>query len=161
MTTATLTETCLAAPLALDLVWADGEIASLRLAWSEGRQACLATEAGRAMQAALLRFVAGEEPHWPTLPLCWQGVTPFARWVLEALSRVPRGRMVSYGWLAARAGAPRSARAVGRVMAGNRFPLLYPCHRVIGADGKLVGFGPGLPMKTYLLEREGVAAPSL
>ncbi len=76
---------------------------------------------------------------------------------LQMQPELPAG----YGWLAARAGAPRSARAVGRVMAGNRFPLLYPCHRVIGADGKLVGFGPGLPMKTYLLEREGVAAPSL
>lgn len=158
---ATSTETCLAAPLALSIDWRDGRVTALRLAWAEGRQASLATDAGRAVQAALARYVAGQAPDWPELPLCLDGLSPFARRVLEALSQVPSGQKVTYGWLAARVGAPRAARAVGRVMAGNRFPLLYPCHRVVGADGSLTGFGPGLPMKTYLLEREGATASSI
>ena len=98
------------------------------------------------MQAALARYVAGQTPDWPELPLCWDGMSDFSRRVLSALDRVPRGQKVTYGWLAAQVGSPKSARAVGRVMAGNRFPLLYPCHRVVGADGSLTGFGPGLPM---------------
>ncbi|MBF0512986.1 MAG: MGMT family protein, partial [Desulfovibrionaceae bacterium] len=57
---------------------------------------------------------------------------------------------------AARAGRPGAARAVGRVMAANPFPLVLPCHRVVGAGMKLTGFGPGLPMKKMLLELEGV-----
>jgi len=154
---ASLTETCVAAPLALDIVWKDGQVAALHLTWAEGRQATLTTEAGRAMQAALALYVAGQTPDWPELPLCWDGMSDFSRRVLSALDRVPRGQKVTYGWLAAQVGSPKSARAVGRVMAGNRFPLLYPCHRVVGADGSLTGFGPGLPMKTYLLDLEGVA----
>jgi methylated-DNA-[protein]-cysteine S-methyltransferase len=152
-----LTETCVAAPLALDIVWADGQIVALHLAWAEGKRASLATDAGRAMQAAIERYVAGQAPDWPQLPLCWDGISDFSRRVLDALGRVPRGQKVSYGWLASQVGSPKSARAVGRVMAGNRFPLLYPCHRVVGADGSLTGFGPGLPMKTYLLDLEGAA----
>jgi len=154
---ASLTETCVAAPLALDIVWKDGQVAALHLTWAEGRQATLTTEAGRAMQAALALYVAGQAPDWPELPLCWDGMSDFSRRVLSALDRVPRGQKVTYGWLAAQVGSPKSARAVGRVMAGNRFPLLYPCHRVVGADGSLTGFGPGLPMKTYLLDLEGAA----
>ncbi|MGD9610346.1 MAG: methylated-DNA--[protein]-cysteine S-methyltransferase [Desulfovibrionaceae bacterium] len=152
-----LTETCVAAPLALDIVWTDGQVVSLHLTWAEGRQASLTTDAGRAMQSALARYVAGQTPDWPELPLCWDGISVFSRRVLSALGQVPRGQKVTYGWLAAQVGSPKSARAVGRVMAGNRFPLLYPCHRVVGADGSLTGFGPGLPMKTYLLDLEGVA----
>lgn len=151
----TLTETCLAAPLALDIVWKDGAVTTLRLAWAKDRQAAVSTEAGRAMQAALSRYVAGETPDWPELPYDWGKISPFARRVLDALFRIPLGDKRSYGQLAAAVGAPKAARAVGRVMAGNPFPLVYPCHRIIGADGSLTGFGPGLEMKEYLLEREG------
>ena len=151
----TLTETCVAAPLALCLDWQDDAVVRLRLMWSEGRELALATPAGKALQAALARYVAGEEPHWPELPLSWQGVSAFSRTVLDALARVPRGQKVSYGWLAAAVGRPQAARAIGRVMANNRFPLLFPCHRVVGSSGALTGFGPGLEMKQYLLDREG------
>lgn len=155
--TLSLTETCVAAPLALDIVWTDGQVAALHLTWAEGRQATLTTEAGRAMQAALALYVAGQTPDWPELPLCWGKVPDFSRRVLETLRQVPRGQKVTYGWLAARSGNPKAARAIGRVMAKNPFPLVFPCHRVVGADGSLTGFGPGLPMKTYLLDLEGAA----
>ena len=64
---------------------------------------------------------------------------------------------MTYGGLAAAVGVPGGARAVGNVMAGNPFPLVIPCHRVIRSDGSLGGFGGGLPMKRALLEMEGVA----
>ncbi|WP_428564792.1 MAG: methylated-DNA--[protein]-cysteine S-methyltransferase [Solidesulfovibrio sp. DCME] len=151
----TRTETCLAGPLALTIRWQGSEVASMSLAWSKGKTRHLVTEAGEAVQAALERYVAGEEPDWPALPWRLEGLSDFARQVLGELSRVPRGQMVSYGWLAAKAGRPKAARAVGRVMAQNPFPMLFPCHRVVGASGALTGFGPGLDMKRYLLEREG------
>ncbi|EHJ48709.1 methylated-DNA/protein-cysteine methyltransferase [Solidesulfovibrio carbinoliphilus subsp. oakridgensis] len=150
----TSTETCVAGRVALEVVWEAGEVVSLRLAWAEDRMPSLATDAGKALQAALARYVAGEPPAWPELPLCFEGVTPFARRVLTELAAVPYGQKVSYGWLAARAGSPRAARAVGRVMGGNRFPLVIPCHRVVAANG-LGGFGPGPEMKKYLLACEG------
>jgi methylated-DNA-[protein]-cysteine S-methyltransferase len=149
------TETCVAEPLALEVVWTDGEVTALHLTWAAGRQPALATEAGKALQAALARYVAGEAPDWPELPLRFDGLTPFARRVLTELARVPYGQLVSYGWLATQAGNPKAARAVGRVMASNPFPMLIPCQRVVGANGALVGFGPGVAMKKYLLEREG------
>ncbi len=148
-------ETCLAGPLALTITWTDGAVTRLTLSWSQGKERSLATETGEAVQAALERYVAGEAPDWPELPLRWQGLSPFATRVLQELGRVPWGQKVSYGWLAARAGNPKAARAVGRVMANNPFALLVPCHRVVGATGAMTGFGPGIAMKRYLLEREG------
>ena len=149
------TETCVAAPLALAIVWEDDAVTALHLAWAEDRQADVTTDGGRAMQKALARYVTGAPPAWPELPFRFDGLSPFARKVLHELFRVPLGQKVSYGWLAARVGAPKAARAVGRVMAKNPFPLVYPCHRVVGASGALTGFGPGIDMKNYLLELEG------
>jgi methylated-DNA-[protein]-cysteine S-methyltransferase len=84
--------------------------------------------------------------------------TPFTRRVYEALRDVAPGETVSYGELAARAGSPKAARAVGRAMATNPLPLLVPCHRVIGANGKAVGFTAygGIATKEKLLALEGV-----
>ena len=152
-----MTECCIAGPLALEIVWQDGRITALRLAWAEGRQRLVTTGAAIALEAALARYVAGEAPDWPDLPLRWPALSSFAKQVLDELARVPYGQKVSYGWLAARVGSPKAARAVGRIMAHNPFPLVYPCHRVVGASGALTGFGPGLDMKKYLLAREGAA----
>jgi methylated-DNA-[protein]-cysteine S-methyltransferase len=80
----------------------------------------------------------------------------FSRRVLIADFKIPRGKVMTYGGLAARVGVPGGARAVGNVMAENPFPLVIPCHRVIRSDGSLGGFGGGLPMKRALLEMEGV-----
>ena len=79
----------------------------------------------------------------------------FNRRVLRELARVPYGEVVTYGELAARAARPRAARAVGTVMNRNPIPIVLPCHRVIGANGKLVGYGGGLQRKEALLQLEG------
>jgi methylated-DNA-[protein]-cysteine S-methyltransferase len=83
--------------------------------------------------------------------------TAFQREVLEQCRRIPRGQVSTYSQLAARAGYPGAARAVGNVMAANRVPLIVPCHRVVGASGKLGGFSApqGLDMKRQLLQLEG------
>ncbi|MFW5860319.1 MAG: methylated-DNA--[protein]-cysteine S-methyltransferase [Planctomycetota bacterium] len=71
----------------------------------------------------------------------WDACTPFARQVLQTLARtVPCGCTTSYGELARRTGHPRAARAVGRVMAANPFPLVVPCHRCLTTDGRIGGF---------------------
>jgi methylated-DNA-[protein]-cysteine S-methyltransferase len=79
----------------------------------------------------------------------------FYRRVLGELARVPYGEVVTYGELAARAARPHAARAVGTVMNRNPLPIVLPCHRVIGANGKLVGYGGGLDRKEALLRLEG------
>jgi methylated-DNA-[protein]-cysteine S-methyltransferase len=83
----------------------------------------------------------------------WQA--GFNRRVLRELARVPYGQVVTYGELAARAARPRAARAVGTVMNRNPLPIVLPCHRVIGANGKLVGYAGGLERKETLLRLEG------
>ncbi len=84
-------------------------------------------------------------------------LTPFGRKVMDQLRKVRYGETVSYGELAERAGSPRAARAVGRVMATNRIPLILPCHRVVGAGGRLGGFSApqGIELKRQLLVLEG------
>ena len=79
----------------------------------------------------------------------------FHRQVLRELVRVPFGQVTTYGALAAKAGRPRAARAVGTVMNRNPVPIVLPCHRVVGSTGALVGYGGGLDRKRALLELEG------
>jgi len=74
--------------------------------------------------------------------------------VLAELARVPYGETTTYGALAAQAGKPRAARAVGTVMNRNPVPIVLPCHRVIGADGSLTGYGGGIHRKALLLQLE-------
>ncbi|HEY3156000.1 MAG TPA: methylated-DNA--[protein]-cysteine S-methyltransferase [Candidatus Eisenbacteria bacterium] len=81
--------------------------------------------------------------------------TPFQRAVWKRLCAIPTGKTISYGALAASIGRPRAARAVGAAVGANPVPILVPCHRVIGQDGSLTGFGLGLPMKRALLLHEG------
>jgi len=102
-------------------------------------------------------FLTGEPVDFSIDELDIEGVGGFERRVLLADFAIPRGRVMTYGGLAAKAGVPGGARAAGNVMAGNPFPLVIPCHRVIRSDGSLGGFGGGLPMKRALLEMEGVA----
>lgn len=85
--------------------------------------------------------------------------TPFELEVWEALRRIPYGETRSYGELARALGRPNASRAVGRANGANPIPIVVPCHRVIGADGSLTGFGGGLQAKTTLLELEGLRLP--
>jgi methylated-DNA-[protein]-cysteine S-methyltransferase len=82
-------------------------------------------------------------------------VAPFYADVLRELARVPYGRTETYGALAARAGRPKAARAVGTVMNRNPIPIVLPCHRIVGANGSLTGYAGGLDIKRRLLELEG------
>ncbi|MDP2949202.1 MAG: methylated-DNA--[protein]-cysteine S-methyltransferase [Chloroflexota bacterium] len=103
----------------------------------------------------LLRRYAGGEPVAFPDSLDLAGVTPFQRDVWLATRDIPYGETRSYGWLAAQVGRPGAARAVGQAMATNPWPIIVPCHRVVGADGGLGGYGGGLGMKEHLLRLEG------
>ena len=81
----------------------------------------------------------------------------FARLVLKAAFGIPRGFVMTYGGLAASLDVPGGARAVGNALAGNPFPLVIPCHRVIKSDGSLGGFGGGTKLKRSLLELEQIS----
>jgi methylated-DNA-[protein]-cysteine S-methyltransferase len=84
-------------------------------------------------------------------------VAPFHEAVLNELARVPYGQVDTYGHLAKRVGHPKAARAIGTVMNRNPIPIVLPCHRIIGANGSLTGYGGGLEVKRQLLELEGAA----
>jgi methylated-DNA-[protein]-cysteine S-methyltransferase len=87
------------------------------------------------------------------LPLDPRG-TEFQRCVWARLARIPYGDTTTYGALASELGDPKASRAVGLANGSNPLPIVIPCHRVIGADGSLTGFGGGLPIKKMLLELE-------
>lgn len=89
------------------------------------------------------------------LALDLRALPPFTVSVLHQLARVPYGETTTYGALAAAVGRPRAARAVGTVMNRNRIPIVLPCHRVVGANGDLVGYAGGIDRKITLLELEG------
>ena len=91
------------------------------------------------------------------LPLAPRG-TGFQQQVWLALRDIPYGETISYAQLARRLDMPTATRAVGAANGRNPLPIVVPCHRVIGADGSLTGFGGGLPTKRYLLQLEGASA---
>jgi methylated-DNA-[protein]-cysteine S-methyltransferase len=104
----------------------------------------------------LTAFLAGDDVSLADVPLDLEWTTPFQRAVVNALREVRRGEVVSYGELAALAGYPGAARAVGTLCARNRFMFFVPCHRVVGAGG-IGGYGSaGIRVKRRLLELEGV-----
>jgi methylated-DNA-[protein]-cysteine S-methyltransferase len=89
------------------------------------------------------------------------GGTPFQAKVWAALRTIPAGTTISYGTLAQRIGRPTASRAVGLANGSNPISIVVPCHRVIGADSSLTGYGGGLARKRWLLEHEGVTLPGL
>jgi len=92
------------------------------------------------------------------LPLDRRLMSPFTREVLRATERVGYGGLATYGEVAARIGRPRAARAVGAALGSNPIPIVVPCHRVVGAGGRLTGYAGGLPRKEFLLTLEGSLA---
>lgn len=103
-------------------------------------------------RAQLTEYFAGERTTFD-LTLEMDG-TPFQRQVWDALLKIPFGETWSYGELAAHLGRPGSARAVGAANGRNPISVVVPCHRVIGANGSLTGFGWGTPRKSWLLDHE-------
>ncbi len=116
--------------------------------WREGDSPLL-----RRAREQLDEYFAGHRRDFD-LPLSPQG-TAFQREVWTTLASIPYGGTISYAQLAARVGRPTAMRAVGAANGRNPLPIVLPCHRVIGADGSLTGFGGGLPTKQYLLKLEG------
>jgi len=109
----------------------------------------------------LTGYARGEGALLDEYPVDLPACTPLQRSVWLALRRVPYGQTRSYGWLANEVGATGKARPVGSINGANPVPLWLPCHRIIGADGSLVGYGGGLEMKRQLLELEGALPRSM
>ena len=115
---------------------------------AELRETPLLQEASRQLQAYFSRKLKDF-----SLPLAPHG-TPFQKAVWQALLDVPYGTTASYGEIAARVGNPKAARAVGMANNKNRIAIIIPCHRIIGNNGRLVGYGGGLDIKQRLLNLE-------
>ena len=103
--------------------------------------------------AALERYYHGEITALDTIAVAFAG-TPFQEKVWHALRTIAAGSTLSYGALAKRIGAPNAVRAVGLANGRNPIGVVVPCHRVIGSDGSLTGYGGGLARKRWLLEHE-------
>ena len=107
---------------------------------------------------ALKAYFAGDIDALADVPTATAG-TPFQREVWNALRAIPAGTTISYGQLAAKLGREGASRAVGAANGANPIPIVVPCHRVIGADGSLTGFGSGLGRKQWLLDHDRRFAP--
>ncbi|HXF84827.1 MAG TPA: methylated-DNA--[protein]-cysteine S-methyltransferase [Anaerolineales bacterium] len=104
----------------------------------------------------LAEYLTGKRTAF-TIPIDWSILRPFQRETLQAVYRIPYGETRTYADIAKEIHRPRAYRAVGRANATNPMPIVIPCHRVIGADGKLHGYGSGQGVKTkeWLLKLEG------
>jgi len=118
--------------------------------WREGSHLFL-TQTKRQLK----EYFAGKRRAFD-LPLAPQGGTPFQREAWMALATIPYGQTISYAEQAARVGRPRATRAIGAANGRNPISIILPCHRVIGANGALTGYGGGLHIKEFLLRLEGV-----
>jgi methylated-DNA-[protein]-cysteine S-methyltransferase len=143
----------------------DEDGAVVRIAFSHGRDAQkisnieLIEDAGRTAEVRrqLDEYFAGQREEFD-LNLAPHG-TPFELSVWEELRRIPFGETRSYADIARALGKPAATRAVGRANGANPIPIVVPCHRVIGSNGSLTGFGGGLDNKVRLLELEGRRLP--
>ena len=125
-----------------------------RLARIAGRRVLRAPRAVEPVRRELDEYFAQRRQAFD-LSIDLRGTTPFTVQVLEELAQVPYGHTATYGELAARVGRPLAARAIGMVMNHNPIPIVLPCHRIIGSNGSLVGYGGGLDRKVQLLRLEG------
>jgi methylated-DNA-[protein]-cysteine S-methyltransferase len=137
--------------------WADYEARMTRLLRLHYGEDVILAE-GRAPSSAryaLEAYLAGDLAAIDTLPTETAG-TPFQRAVWADLRAIPVGETLTYAALAARIGKPAAVRAVGAANGANPVGVVVPCHRVIGADGSLTGYGGGLQRKRWLLAHEGM-----
>lgn len=151
------------------LVGCAGAVRQLRFGFSSARAALAAVDpqlrlAGRhsiwnrPLVARLKRYAAGWPDGFADVVVDLGPQTPFQRRVIAACRAIPYGKVRTYGQLAAAAGSPRAARAVGRCMSSNPIPLIIPCHRVIASNGAWGGYsgGKGVMTKRALLEMEAI-----
>lgn len=113
----------------------------------------------KSVRDSIIRYCAGEPVDLSSVPVDMSGWPEFFQRARRACRGIPPGETRTYAWLAGEAGSPRAARGAGQAMARNPVPLLVPCHRVVGSDGGLHGFGGsvGLPLKQRLLNMESAA----
>jgi methylated-DNA-[protein]-cysteine S-methyltransferase len=150
-------------PLGQLLVQGDGDFVTGLLVPNHKRWPDLGSSWNRtdapfaAVRRQLAEYFAGTRQHFD-VPLKLGG-TPFQKRVWQELQRIPFGETISYAQLAARVGKPAAARAVGHANGRNPVAIIVPCHRVIGANGKLTGYASGTDKKEWLLswERSGDA----
>ncbi len=142
---------------ALTVTETDGAITSIAFGAQADVAECAETSLLRAAEAELRAYFAGTLREF-SVPIRMVG-SEFSMRVWVALREIPYGQTVSYGELAVRVGNPKAARAVGMANHRNPIPVIVPCHRVIGANGKPVGYADGIGTKTILLnlERENSA----
>lgn len=139
------------------LDWADYEHRMAALMRQQyGRSELAEGKASQEIRAALKDYFAGHLGGLRAIR-CRFGGTPFQRDVWSALRKIAPGTTTSYGALAARIERPKAVRAVGHANGANPISVVVPCHRVIGANGTLTGYGGGLERKRWLLAHEGVA----
>lgn len=105
------------------------------------------------LEAELTRYFQTGVPNF-TWPTSFKTGTAFERTIWKALRRIPAGQTRSYAWLARSVGRPLAARAVGQALGKNPLPIIFPCHRIVRADGGLGGFSSGTRVKKYLLDLE-------
>ena len=115
-------------------------------------EAELPTPLLREVKEALTCYLGGDKVNFSPYPLQLD-LPPAAKGVLLQVKKIPYAEVRTYKWVAQKIGT-RGYRAVGRILSLNPFPIIIPCHRVIGKDGSLTGFGGGLEIKQYLLELE-------
>ncbi len=130
-----------------------GSVCGTRFGQVEEAAAEPVDEVARQAVAELRAYFAGELTEFG-VPVTVPRGSEFERAVWREMTRIPYGEMLTYGEVARRVGDPGAARAVGVACNRNPIPVIVPCHRIIGAGGKLVGFGGGLPRKIKLLELE-------
>jgi methylated-DNA-[protein]-cysteine S-methyltransferase len=132
---------------------------SLRLHYGENGFKLEAARNPNGLTHAISRYFGGELTAIDVLPVQTAG-TPFQREVWRALRNIPCGTTVSYAKLAEQIGRPTAVRAVGLANGSNPIGIVVPCHRVVGANGSLTGYGGGIERKSWLLEHEG-SAPTM
>jgi methylated-DNA-[protein]-cysteine S-methyltransferase len=138
--------------------WVDYELRMLRLLRRHYGEKGFSLEPAKnpgGLSDIIRRYFAGEVNAIDTLPVQTAG-TPFQREVWRALREIPAGTTTSYAQLAERIGRPSAVRAVGLANGSNPIGVVVPCHRVIGSNGSLTGYGGGMERKRWLLEHEGV-----
>ncbi|MDP3242440.1 MAG: methylated-DNA--[protein]-cysteine S-methyltransferase [Reyranella sp.] len=137
--------------------WTDHETRMRRLLdryYGRGRYTISPARDPGGLTKAMRMYFEGDIAVIDTLPVETTG-TPFQRSVWLALRKIRRGTTISYAELARRIGNPRAVRAAGLANGQNPIGIVVPCHRVIGSNGTLTGYGGGLPRKKWLLEHEG------
>ncbi len=111
------------------------------------------------LEEDLKRYLVGECVEWKKYPLDTQDYPPFTERLLREVRLIPHGRVRTYREIAERAGSPKAWRAAGQALKANRHPIIVPCHRVVGSNGKVGGFSGPPGWKEMLLNLEKLSPP--